>query len=157
MAIQEGAPAPAFALQDQDGKTHHLADYRGKWVVLFAYPKDMTSGCTKEACGFRDQSAEFSRRGAVVFGLSILDTASKAKFARKHGIGYPLLADPDHAVAEAYGVWKEKSLYGRKFLGISRETFVIDPEGKIARHFPRAKGNEEHAREVLAFLDQVRG
>jgi peroxiredoxin Q/BCP len=151
--VKEGSPAPKFELSDQGNKTHRLADYKGKWVVLFAYPKDMTSGCTKEACGFNDLSKEFGKRNAVIFGISILDTASKAKFAAKHSLSYPLLADPEHAVLEKYGVWKEKSLYGRKFMGISRETFVIDPDGKIAKHFPKAKGNEEHPREVLAFLD----
>ena len=150
--IKEGQAAPKFELQDQDGKAHKLLAYKGKWVVLFAYPKDMTSGCTKEACGFQDLSKDFAKQNAAVFGISILDTKSKAKFATKHGLSYPLLADPDHEVLERYGVWKEKSLYGRKFMGIARETFVIDPEGKIAKHYPKAKGNEEHPREVLLWL-----
>ena len=152
MAIQEGALAPKFELSDQDNKKHRLADYKGKWVVLFAYPKDMTGGCTKEACGFRDLAKDFGKRNAAVFGISILDTKSKAKFATKHGLNFPLLADPEHQVLEKYGVWKEKSLYGRKFMGISRETFVIDPEGKLAKHYPKAKGNEEHPKEVLDYL-----
>jgi thioredoxin-dependent peroxiredoxin len=151
--LTEGDTAPAFTLTDQDGTQHKLSDYKGQWVVLFAYPKDMTPGCTKEACGFRDLAKDFQKRKARVFGLSILGTDSKAKFAKKHGITYPLLADEDHAVCEKYGVWKEKSLYGRKFMGISRETFVIDPKGKIAKHFEKAKGNEDHAQEVLDFLD----
>jgi peroxiredoxin Q/BCP len=152
--LKEGAAAPAFALPDQDGKTRKLSEFKGQWVVLFAYPKDMTPGCTKEACGFRDLAKEFGKRKAQVLGISILGSASKAKFAKKHGIGYPLLADEDHTVLEKYGVWKEKSLYGRKFMGISRETFVIDPKGKIAKHWDKAKGNEEHAQEVLDFLDE---
>ena len=150
--IQEGQAAPKFELSDQEGKTHKLSDYKGKWVVLFAYPKDMTPGCTKEACAFQDLSGEFGRKNAAVFGISILDTKSKAKFAAKHGLTFPLLADPDHEVLEKYGVWKEKSLYGRKFMGISRETFVIDPAGKIAKHYPKAKGNEEHPQEVLEWV-----
>jgi peroxiredoxin Q/BCP len=154
--IEEGKAAPAFNLEDQEGRKHRLGDYKGRWVVLFAYPKDMTPGCTKEACGFRDRSKDFEKRGAAVLGISILDTKSKAKFAKKHGIGYPLLADPDHAVLEKYGVWKEKSLYGRKFMGISRETFVIGPDGKLAKHFDKAKGSEDHADEVLAFLDSAK-
>lgn len=156
MTIKEGQAAPKFELADQEGKKHKLSDYKGKWVVLFAYPKDMTSGCTKEACGFRDLAKDFAKRNAAVFGISILDSASKAKFAKKHGLNYPLLADPEHEVLEKYGVWKEKSLYGRKFMGISRETFVIDPEGKVAKHYPKAKGNEEHPQEVLTYLDGVK-
>lgn len=150
--IKEGQAAPKFALQDQDGKTHKLADYKGQWVVLFAYPKDSTPGCTKEACGFQDLSRDFGKKNAVVFGISILDTKSKAKFATKHKLTYPLLADPDHEVLEKYGVWQEKSLYGRKFMGIVRQTFVIDPDGKIAKHYPAAKGNAEHPQEVLDWI-----
>jgi peroxiredoxin Q/BCP len=150
-----GKKAPAFSLPDQDGKTHKLAAYKGKWVVLFWYPKDDTPGCTAESCGFRDQSAEYGRRNAVVLGISILDPASKRKFAAKHGLNFPLLADEDHAVAEAYGVWVEKSMYGKKYMGVSRETFVIDPDGRIAAHWPKAAGSESHAGEVLAKLEEL--
>lgn len=152
-----GKKAPAFTLKDQDEKTHKLADYKGKWVVLYTYPKDDTPGCTKEACGFRDTQAEFANRGAVVLGLSILDTASKKKFADKHGLNFPLLADPDNKVAEKYGVWKEKSMYGKTYMGVNRETFIIDPDGRIAMHWPKAKGSEEHSAEVLAWLDEHAG
>ena len=113
-----------------------------------------TPGCTKEACGFRVHSAEFEKMGVQVFGVSILDSASKKKFADKHSLNYPLLADEDNAIAEKYGVWKEKNMYGKKFFGINRETFVIDPDGKIAMHWPKAKGAEEHSQEVLEWLKE---
>ncbi len=147
-----GKRAPAFSLPDQDGRTHKLSGYKGKWVVLYFYPKDDTPGCTKQSCGFRDLTKEFQKAGAVVLGCSILDSASKRKFAEKHGLSFPLLADEDNKVAEAYGVWKEKSMYGKTFMGINRETFVIGPDGKIAMHWPKAKGNEDHSQEVLAWL-----
>lgn len=147
-----GKKATAFALPDQDGKMHKLADYAGKYVVLYWYPKDDTPGCTKEACGFRDSAAMYAKYNAVVLGASILDSKSKKKFADKHGLKFPLLADADNKVAEAYGVWVEKSMYGKTYMGISRETFVIGPDGKVAMHWPKAAGSEDHAGEVLAWL-----
>lgn len=151
-----GKQAPDFALPDQDGKTHKLADYKGKWVVLFWYPKDDTPGCTKESCGFRDLAKEFASVGAVVLGASILDVKSKRKFADKFSLNYPILADEDNAVAEKYGVWVEKSMYGRTYMGISRETFIIAPDGKIAMHWPKAAGSEDRSAEVLAWLKTIR-
>ncbi len=147
-----GKKAPAFSLPDQDGKTHTLADYKGKNIVLFFYPKDDTPGCTKESCGFTASLKEFEALNTVVMSISIMDSASKAKFAKKHGLAHILLADVDNAVCEKYGVWAEKSMYGKTYLGVSRETFVIDPNGKIAAHWPKAKGSEEHPAEVLAWL-----
>lgn len=152
-----GKQAPTFSLQDQDGKTHTLSDYQGKYVVLYTYPKDDTPGCTKQACGFRDRVAEFTQHGVVVLGLSILDTASKAKFAKKHHLNFPLLADEGHAVAERYGVWKEKSMYGKTYLGVSRETFVIGPDQTIVMHWPKAAGSEDHSQEVLDWLREQAG
>jgi peroxiredoxin Q/BCP len=149
-----GKKAPAFSLPDQNGKTHKLSDYAGKWVVLFWYPKDDTPGCTKESCGFRDLSKDFAKLGAVVLSASMLDVKSKKKFADKFSLNYPLLADEDNKVAEKYGVWKEKSMYGKTYMGISRETFVIGPDGKIAMHWPKAAGSEEHPAEVLAWLKE---
>ncbi len=149
-----GKKAPAFSLKDQDGKTHKLADYKGKWVVLYTYPKDDTPGCTKEACGFRDGMKAFRDRGVVVLGMSILDEASKKKFAEKFSLNFPLLADADHKVTEAYGVWKEKGMYGKTYMGVNRETFIIDPEGRIAMHWPKAEGNEAHSGVVLEWLKQ---
>lgn len=149
-----GKKAPAFTLSDQEGKKHKLSDYKGKWVVLYWYPKDSTPGCTKQACGFRDQSAALAEKNAVVLGASILDVKSKAKFAEKQGLNFPILADEDSAVATKYGVWIEKSMYGKKYMGINRETFVIDPNGKIAAHWPKAKGNEAHSEEVLNWISE---
>lgn len=149
-----GKKAPSFSLPDQDGKTHKLSDYKGKYVVLYWYPKDDTPGCSKQACGFRDSSKAFTDLGVDVLGASILDSASKAKFAKKYTLNFPLLADEDNKVAEAYGVWKEKSMYGKTYMGISRETFIIGPDGKIAAHWPKAAGSEEHSAEVLAWLKQ---
>ena len=149
--IDPGKKAPAFAVADQSGKTHRLADYAGRPVVLFFYPKDDTPGCTKEACGFQASLPGFTKGKAVVLGISILDGASKAKFAKKYGLSFPLLADEDHAVAEKYGVWQEKSLYGRKFMGIARTTYLIGPDGKVAKRWDKVKV-DAHADEVLAAL-----
>jgi thioredoxin-dependent peroxiredoxin len=144
-----GDKAPTFALEDQAGAMHRLKDYAGKPLILYFYPKDDTPGCTKEACDFRDNLPKFGRSKAAVLGVSILDAASKAKFAKKHRLTFPLLADPDHAVAEKYGVWQKKSLYGRQFMGIARTTFLIGPDGKIVKRWANVKV-EGHAAEVLA-------
>jgi peroxiredoxin Q/BCP len=146
--IEPGKKAPAFSLKDQDGKTHRLSDHAGQPVVLYFYPKDDTPGCTKETCDFRDHLARFKSAKAAVFGISILDEASKARFAKKYGITFPLLADEDHAVAEKYGVWQQKSLYGRKFMGNVRTTYLIDRDGKVARRWDNVKV-DGHAEEVL--------
>src|SRR5882672_3852651 len=116
--IDPGQKAPAFSLKDQKGETHRLSDYNGQPVILYFYPKDDTSGCTKEACAFQETLQAFKKSKAVVLGVSILDEASKAKFANKYGLTFPLLADADHAVADKYGVWTQKSLYGRKYMGL---------------------------------------
>ena len=149
--IEPGKKAPAFALQDQDGKTHRLSDYAGRPVVLFFYPKDDTPGCTTEACAFQAGLPKLKKSRAAVLGVSILDSASKAKFAKKHGLSFPLLADEEHAVAEKYGVWQEKSLYGRKFMGIARTTYLIGPDGKVLKRWDKVKV-DAHANEVLAEL-----
>jgi thioredoxin-dependent peroxiredoxin len=146
--IDEGRKAPAFALGDQDGTTHRLKDYAGRPVVLYFYPKDDTPGCTTEACAFRDAQPDFSKVKAVVLGVSVLDTKSKAKFATKHGLTFPLLADEDHVVADAYGAWQEKSMYGRKYMGVARITYLIGPDGKVARRWDKVSV-ATHAREVL--------
>ena len=147
-----GKKAPAFTLPDQEGTKHKLSDYKGKNVVLFFYPKDDTPGCTKESCGFTAHLKDFESENAVVMSISIMDSASKAKFANKHGLQHILLADEDNKIAEKYGVWKEKSMYGKTYMGVSRETFVIDADGKIAAHWEKAKGNADHPAEVLAWL-----
>jgi len=146
--IEPGKKAPAFALKDQDGQTHRLSDYAGRPIVLYFYPKDDTPGCTKEACAFRDLLPRFKKGRAAVFGISILDEASKAKFAGKYDLNFPLLADPDHEVAEKYGVWQKRSLYGRSFMGIARTTYLIDAEGRIARRWDNVKV-DGHAEAVL--------
>ena len=147
--LDEGDKAPTFALEDQAGTMHRLKDYAGKPLILYFYPKDDTPGCTKEACDFRDNLPKFGRSKAAVLGVSILDAASKAKFAKKHGLKFPLLADADHAVAEKYGVWQKKSLYGRQFMGIARTTFLIGPDGKIVKRWDNVKV-DGHADAVLA-------
>jgi peroxiredoxin Q/BCP len=146
-----GSKAPAIKLQDDTGKTVSLSDFKGKKVILYFYPKDSTPGCTTESCDFRDNLNRFTKSGAVVLGLSADSVASHKKFKEKQGLNFPLLSDPDHKALEAYGVWQEKSLYGRKFMGIVRTTFIIDEEGKIAKVFPKVKVGG-HVDEVLAAL-----
>jgi peroxiredoxin Q/BCP len=152
--IDEGKKAPAFALKDQDGKTHRLSDYLGRPVVLYFYPRDDTPGCTKETCAFRDNFPKFKSHKAAVFGISILDEKSKAKFAAKYDVNFPLLADPDHEIAEKYGVWQKKSLYGRWFDGIARTTFLIGSDGKVVRRWDKVKVGG-HAEEVLAAVEAL--
>ena len=152
--IDSGKKAPAFSLKDQNGKTHRLADYAGRPVILYFYPKDDTPGCTTEACAFRDNLPAFKKSKAVVLGVSILDEASKAKFAEKYDLTFPLLADADHAVAEKYGVWQKKSLYGRSFMGIVRTTYLIDADGTISQRWDNVKV-DGHAEAVRAAVDEL--
>ena len=137
--IEPGKKAPAFTLKDQDGNTHRLADYSGRSVILYFYPKDDTPGCTKESCDFQAGLTKLKSRKAAVLGVSILDEASKAKFAKKYGLTFPLLADGDHEVAEKYGVWQEKSRYGRTYMGIVRTTYLIGPDGKVIERWDNVK------------------
>jgi peroxiredoxin Q/BCP len=152
--IEEGKKAPAFSLKDQDGKTHSLKDYAGRPLVLYFYPKDDTPGCTTEACSFRDALPDFSKVKATVLGVSVLGTESKAKFAKKHGLNFPLLADEDHAVADKYGAWQEKSMYGRKYMGVARITYLIDADGKVAKRWDKVSVGS-HADDVLSALRSV--
>jgi peroxiredoxin Q/BCP len=149
--IEEGKPAPDFALQTDEGETVRLADFRGKPVVLYFYPKDDTPGCTTQACGIRDAWGEFQAKGAVVLGVSADDVASHRKFREKHGLPFSLLADPDKELIGAYGVWQEKTYMGRTSMGIQRATAVIDAEGNVKRWWPKVKP-DEHADQVLAEL-----
>ena len=149
--LSSGSPAPAFSLPSDEGTTVALKDLKGRKVVLYFYPKDDTSGCTIEACEFRDSWAAVRRAGAVVLGVSPDGIASHQKFKRKYELPFTLLADEDHAVAEAYGVWGEKSMYGRKYHGILRTTFILDERGRVARVFNKVRP-EGHAAEVLAAL-----
>jgi peroxiredoxin Q/BCP len=149
--LQEGQPAPEFETRDGAGATVRLADLRGRPIVLYFYPKDDTPGCTKEACGFRDEYAALQASGALLLGISPDDEESHRKFAAKFNLPFPLLADPGAAIATAYGVWKEKNMYGRTYMGVERATFIIDPDGKIRKIFPKVKV-DGHVAEVLAAL-----
>jgi peroxiredoxin Q/BCP len=149
--LKTGAKAPEFSLLADDGKTVALKDLRGKPVVLYFYPKDDTPGCTKEACEFRDSWRDVQQSGAVVLGVSPDSVGSHQKFKQKFNLPFPLLADIDHKVATAYGVWGEKSMYGKKYQGVLRTTFLIDQAGAIAQIFEKVKP-EGHAAEVLAAL-----
>ncbi len=151
--IEVGKKAPAFSLKDQDGQTHKLADAKGGWVVLYFYPKDDTPGCTKEACQFRDRSKDLAKRGAQVFGVSPDDVKSKAKFANKHDLNFPVLADEGAKVCTKYGVWQEKSMYGKTYMGVVRTTYLIDPAGKVAQRWDKVKV-PNHSQAVLDALDE---
>jgi len=151
VTLEAGDRAPAFALRDQDGKTHRLSDYNGQAVVLYFYPRDETPGCTAEACSFRDHFDEITEEGAVVLGVSTDSAASHQKFRAKHRLPFPLLVDTDAKVATAYGAWGEKTLYGRKSVGMIRSTFVIGPDGRFTKVWKRARA-AEHGAAVLAAL-----
>lgn len=152
--IEAGKKAPAFSLKNQDGNTVKLSDYAGRPVVLYFYPKDDTPGCTTEACDFRDQHKALEKAGAVVIGVSPDNEARHAKFTAKHKLPFTLLADVEHAVAEKYGAWGEKTLYGKKFMGIIRSTFLIGADGKVAKVWPKVKV-AGHVDEVLAAVKEL--
>jgi peroxiredoxin Q/BCP len=148
-----GDQAPDVALPDESGAVHKLSDQRGRWTILYFYPKDDTPGCTIEACEFRDANETIRERGADVWGVSPQGAASKRSFREKFGLPFTLLADEDHKVAEDYGSWVEKQNYGKTYWGTARTTFLVDPDGRIARVWPKVKA-EGHAAEVLAALDE---
>jgi thioredoxin-dependent peroxiredoxin len=150
--IKEGDAAPDFETRDAEGNTVKLSDLRGQKVVLYFYPKDDTPGCTKEACSFRDSFAEYESRGIKVLGVSTDDEKSHRKFAEKYSLPFTLLADTDHAVADAYGVYGEKQYMGRNYMGVNRVTFLIDEEGRVRKVFDKVKV-DEHADEVLKAFD----
>ena len=149
--VEEGTPAPDFTLENDSGEAVTLSSLNGKPVVLYFYPKDDTPGCTTQACGIRDAYADFRAHGAVVLGVSPDDEASHVKFKEKYSLPFTLLADPEHKVAEQYGVWKERNMYGKKSMGIERSTFVIDADGNVAKVMRRVKP-DTHAADVLATL-----
>jgi peroxiredoxin Q/BCP len=151
-----GDRAPEIALPDETGTIHRLSDQTGRWTILYFYPKDDTAGCTLEACEFRDANDTIRERGADVWGVSPQGAASKVAFREKHGLPFTLLVDEDHEAAEAYGAWVEKENYGKKYWGNARTTFLVDPEGRIARVWSKVKP-EGHAAEVLAVLDDLQG
>jgi thioredoxin-dependent peroxiredoxin len=149
--LKIGSMAPDFSLDGDDGKKHELKDFRGKKVVLYFYPKDDTSGCTKESCSFRDNLTSIKKKGAVVLGLSADGTESHRKFIAKYDLNFPLLSDESKSVLEMYGVWKLKNFMGRKYMGIERTTVIIDEKGKISHIFPKVKV-EGHTEEILNAL-----
>lgn len=152
--LEVGDRAPAFTLKDQDGEKQALTKQKGSWVVLYFYPRDDTPGCTTQACEFTDSIADFEGMDAVVFGCSPDTPESHRAFVDKHGLGVTLLSDPDHAVMEKYGAWGEKTLYGKKSVGVIRSTVIIDPKGKVAHRWKsvRAKGHAAKVAERLAEL-----
>lgn len=153
--LQVGQLAPDFTLLDQSGASHHLAAYRGRWVLVYFYPKDDTPGCTKEACGLRDRFAQFRKLKAVVLGISADSVESHKKFADKFTLPFPLLADTQKQVVQAYGVWGQRQFMGKTYMGIARTSFLIDPAGKIAKICPKVKP-EQHTDEILKDLAQFR-
>lgn len=147
--------AISFTLEDQDGVKHSLEDYAGKWLVLYFYPKDDSPGCTAEACEFRDAREIIAELGhATVVGISKDTVKSHKKFADKYGLNFTLLSDPDHTIIEAYGAWQEKSKYGKKYMGIQRSTFIIDPSGNIVKNYPKVSP-KDHAAAIIADLQAL--
>jgi peroxiredoxin Q/BCP len=151
--LKEGDKAPDFALPDQDGNTVELKDLRGETVVLYFYPRADTPGCTTQACGIRDRSDEYTAAGAKVIGVSPDEPEKIKKFDDKHELGFTLLGDVDHSVADAYGAWGEKSMYGKKYMGMLRSTFIIDSQGKIARVFPKVQPKKHDALVLKALAE----
>jgi thioredoxin-dependent peroxiredoxin len=149
-----GAKAPAINLKDQDGKPHKLSNYVGQWVLVYFYPKDDTSGCTTEACGIRDAFPRFNKVKAKVIGISTDSVASHKKFADKYKLPFTLLADEDKVTVQKYGVWGEKNMYGRKYFGTNRTSFLVDPNGKIVRIYQKVKP-AEHSAQVLADITEL--
>ena len=154
MALKVGNKAPSFKLKNQDGKTISLSDFKSKPVVLYFYPKDDTSGCTKEACNFRDEFPKFGKMKAEIIGVSSDSVESHKKFAQKYKLPFNLLSDEKKEVLEKYGVWQEKSMYGKKYMGIVRSTFIINGAGKISKIFPKVKV-DNHNQEVMEALKEL--
>jgi thioredoxin-dependent peroxiredoxin len=152
--LEPGTEAPDFTLSDQDGNPVRLRDLRGKPVVLYFYPKADTPGCTTQACGVRDHRADYQQRGAVVLGISPDPVEAVKRFSERHGLGFTLLADPEHTICEAYGTWAQKSMYGRKYWGATRTTYVIDADGRVAAVIPKVSP-KTHDTVVLAALDEL--
>ncbi len=152
--LKEGGRAPAFSAEADGGKRVSLKDYKGQPLVLYFYPKDDTTGCTKEACDFRDSIAQFKRLKTAVLGVSKDSVEKHEKFKKKYNLNFPLLSDEDGKICEAYGVWKQKSMYGRKYMGIERTTFLIDSSGKVAKIYPKVK-IPGHIDAVLADLKEI--
>ena len=155
MAVEEGKAAPAFTLADATGKSRSLAEFKGHDVVVYFYPKDDTPGCTKEACGFRDNWSALKKRGVVVIGISPDSGASHAKFASKYELPFLLLSDPTKQVMEKYGAYGEKMMYGKKVIGVIRSTVLIGPDGKVRKHWRKVPKAETHPAAVIAVLTRA--
>jgi len=153
---QPGDQAPDVALPDETGTIHRLSDRRGRWTVIYFYPKDDTPGCTTEACGFRDLHADITAQDAEIWGISPDGSGAHSAFRAKYGLPFTLLSDEDHAVAEAWGAWRERTNYGRTYMGIGRSSFLVDPNGRIARTWANVKA-EGHAEQVRQALEEARG
>lgn len=151
ITLGAGDSAPTFELSDQDGEVHRLSDYQGQTVVLYFYPRDFTPGCTKQACSLRDTHREIADEGAVILGVSTDDAESHQKFREEHELSFPLLVDAEAKVATRYGAWGEKTLYGRKSIGMTRSTFIVGPDGKLLRVWKRARA-ADHGETVLKAL-----
>lgn len=153
LPVAIGDIAPDFSVPDQNGESHSLSQYRGKWVVLYFYPKALTPGCTVQAQAVRDHMADFSTQNAVVFGVSADETKKLKKFEEKHTLPFTLLGDTEHTMLEAYGMWQEKSMFGNKYMGVMRSTIIVNPEGNIAHIIKKASPSNHHA-DVLKWLEQ---
>ncbi|WP_276932596.1 thioredoxin-dependent thiol peroxidase [Dubosiella newyorkensis] len=152
--LEVGTKAPDFTLQDQDGKDVSLSDFKGKKVILYFYPKDNTSGCTKQACAFKELYPDFMEKDAIVLGVSKDSVASHKKFQEKYQLPFELLSDPEHKVIEQYDVWKEKSMYGKKYMGIVRSTYLIDEEGKIEKALEKVKP-QQNPEQMLKLVEDL--
>ena len=155
--MEQGSLAPSFSLLDQSGKTHTLEDYKGQYLVIYFYPKDNTPGCTKESCKFRDNLNNFKDLNCSILGVSADSAASHEKFISKYDLNFPLLVDSEKEMLDAYGAWGEKNNYGKKYMGIIRSTVIIDPQGKIAKHWKTVRGAEDHPEKVLEALKEIQG
>ena len=157
MAIEEGKPAPDFTLEDAGGNPVSLRDHRGRYVVVYFYPRDDTPGCTKEACGFRDLHEPIRARGAEVIGISPDDGGAHRKFIGKHALPFTLLCDPEHEVMAQYGAWGEKTMYGKKTVGVIRSTVIVAPDGTVAKRWKRVSRAADHPAKVLEALEGLAG
>jgi len=153
--LKTGDVIPKFSLPDQDGKVHDISDYKGRWLVIYFYPKDMTSGCTTEACNFQESLPDFDSIDALIFGISKDSVKSHKKFAEKYNLQFTLLSDENSDVCEQFGVWQKKSMYGKEYMGIARTTFLINPEGQVAKVYPKVKVKEHH-KEILSDLNELK-
>ena len=156
MAIQEGKPAPDFELEGSDGKTHRLADYRGKTVVVYFYPKDNTPGCTKESCGFRDLAPAWAKDDVVILGVSADSLKSHANFIGKYDLNFPLLSDPDKTMLNDWDAFGEKKLYGKVYQGIIRSTVIVGPDGIVLKHWPKVTRAAQHPEQVAEFFEAAK-